>query len=326
MRLLRPLNAVIIGLLVLGFLASAPFLVARDPGSSLAPALFDARVATYSSILAEGTTLTVQGYPARVVFDDFSTLDPDTEALLILEPSVGYSAEDLRSLRAFLDRGGRVLIADDGGIGVDALRRLDLGIALQNTSVYSPSFEKDPRRILSRHSGLVIGLPTEVTLTQPVLVTGGTPLLLAPPLSWIDQNSNQRPELGEILTEGAFAAWVEVGDGLLIVVGDPDALARASPASAGPFLDLLTLLGRRTVVLDEAHRGFSDPLSANALLAGRPSPAAAIGILMTTAAVAAFMVLAPRLKPRPKPRRAAAQVRGVDPHVLSQVLTELQRK
>lgn len=262
----------------------------------------------------------VAGVPVELSFARDVAPDPERDALLIVTPSVGYRDAEVIALRGFLAAGGRVLLADDHGVGENLLARLAVGVSSSGTPVYSPGFDVDPDRLVTLSTAAVPGLPAEVVLTRPVLLAGGEPILRAPDLAWLDVNDNGRPDLGEPLRSGALAVRAPVGKGELIVIGDPDVFGAAHEATARALLVALGEDGARRILVDESHRALSDPLGANAVLAGGMGALAATGILMLTVVVAAAAVLRPRVR-RVAPVRAPLRARG---ETIRDVLEELE--
>ena len=288
-----------------------------DARSGLAPALSQGQVVTTRGLPARSE---VAGVPVTLVFARGFALDPSTDALLIVAPSVGYTDDEVLALRGFMSSGGRLLVADDRGVGVDLLARLAVGVALTSTVVYSPAFEGDPDRLVTLSTGAEPSFPAEVILSRPALVEGGEPLLLAPELAWLDLNDNGRPDLQEPLRSGALAARAPVGRGELVVVGDGDVFEGSQVELSRVLLASLGEDGARQVVVDEAHRALSDPVGTNDLLAGRLGALPATGILMLSLAVAAAAAFLPRLRRvrrdsrfPPASDEAAAAIQELDP-------------
>lgn len=273
---------------------AGPLALTLDPKSGVAPG---------AHVVLMGTPPAphVAGVPVELSFARGAPLDPARDALLIITPSVGYRDDEVVAIRGFLAAGGRVLIADDHGVGADLLERLAVGVSSSSTPVYSPAFEEAPDRLVTLSTGALPGLPPEVVLSRPVLLRGGEPILRAPDLAWLDVNDNGRPDLGEPLRSGALAVRAPVGEGELFVLGDADALDAETTARA--FLAALGESGARRILVDESHRALSDPLGANTLLAGKTGALASTGILMLTVALAAAAVLRPRVR-RVAPARA----------------------
>lgn len=277
---------------------AGPLALTLDPKSGVAPG---------AHVSLAGGAPRVAGVPVEVSFARDVAPDPASDALLVVTPSVGYRDAEVLALRGYLAQGGRLLLADDRGVGADLLARLAVGVSSSTTPVYSPVFVDAPDRLVTLSTGALPGLPPEVVLSRPVLLTGGEPILRAPDLAWLDENDNGRPDLAEPLRSGALAVRAPVGEGEIFVVGDPDVMA--DEATTRALLAALGEDGARRILVDESHRALSDPLGVNALLAGGMGAVAATGILMLTVALAAAVVLRPRVR-RVEPARAPVRARS----------------
>lgn len=314
----RVVHAVMLGLVLLAVGLAPAMLVASEGGSSLA-----GRVARFEA----GATPrhAVAGADASFFFGDVPPLDPSRDALLVVAPRVGYSDAEVLALASFVERGGRLLVADDGGVASDLLARLGLGVESSTSAVYSPGFARDPARLVTLSTGALPGLAAEVVLTRPVVVRGGEPVLVSPDLAWLDLNDNGSPDVGEPLEPAVLAATARAGAGELLVVGDADAVSADAPETARALVAWL-VLGERRLVVDEGHRVASDPLGLNAVLAGAQGTVVGTGILIFTLALGAFVVLGPRLV-RGERKRTRAPLAARHPSALvAEVLGELKRE
>lgn len=315
---MRPLAGIALAALLLAAVFAGPlFALAVAPEGSVAHNL-------HAPAAALPPDVRLEGRPSRLLFGSFASLDPARDAVLVLRPLAAYSSSDARDALEFLRAGGRILVADDHSVGATFVRDLGVGVELSDAHVYSPDFQNDAGDLVCRSTGVVAGMPAQIVLTHPVVVHGGTPLVVAPPLSWEDRNDNRRPDLDEPLLSGSLAASVPVGAGELIVVGD-SALLAARSQSRDAFLDHLARDGR-SIVVDAGHEAQSNPLGTNALLGGRLGVASASGILIVTVAITAFVVLGPRLQAMRRPAARLGPVHGVSRAVLSDMLQELDRE
>lgn len=323
--MMRPANAVGVALALLAVAAVGP-LVLEQSATSTVPRMRagDVGVVTHSSAW-EGMDFSAAGFEATFAFSHVPHLDPSRDAFVIASPRVGFASDEVARLNAFMVAGGRVLAAVDGPVGKQFLEDLGAGVLVSTERVFTPGFNGSADRVVVVSTGRLPDLPGEAVLSRPVLVLGGTAALVTPELTWRDLNDNGRADLGEPLAPGAVAAVAHVGAGVLIVVGDPDAIGVSSPETAFAFFGEAAR-GGRVLVFDESHRTRSDPLMLNGILAGSASPAAATGILMLTLAIGAFAVLGPRVASRRPPRRALRGAHRMDPRVLRDVLSELDRQ
>ena len=195
---------------------------------------------------------------------------PPGATLLILAPDVAFTAEEVGYLRAFLESGGRVLIADEEG---NANRLLaDLGSTMRVRPGNLASLERD-----HVDPGLFTGYPVgnatifsgveTVLLNRPAAVTGGEPLLETSILTWDDADGDGR--IGGSETFGT--AVVCAREGNLTVLGDASLFVNAMLAGNPKFIENI-----RPVLIDAAHSrtGTANPLI-NAITWVRETPAAA---------------------------------------------------
>lgn len=257
-------------------------------------------------------------HDARLQFASAAFLDPERETLVVVAPRVAFSEGEVTAIRGFLHGGGRLLLADDSGVGRQLLEQLGAEVRLAGVPLYTPGFSEVPERVVTLSTGVLPALPKEVLLHRPVTVEGGLPLLGTPALTWHDVNGNGRPDLGEPLAPAAVAAiGTTPRGGSLMVVGHVDLLLQVSDASEA--LLAWAAEGGRVLVVDEAHRHGSDPLGLHPWLSGRASAFATTAMLMLAAGGVALVVFAPRVRPRKTPR---APARGDDPR-LNDALMEL---
>lgn len=209
---------------------------------------------------------------------DLRGLDPQT-TLLILAPDVSFTADEIGYLRAFLDSGGRVLIADEEG---NANRLLaDLGSAIRVRPGNLASLERDHvdpglfTGYVTGNATMFAGVET-VLLNRPAAVTGGEPLLETSILTWDDGDGDGR--IGGSETFGT--AIVCAREGNLTVLGDASLFVNAMLAENPKFIENI-----QPVLIDAAHSrtGTTNPII-NAIARARETPAAA-------AALAALAVL-----------------------------------
>ena len=166
--------------------------------------------------------------------------------LLILAPDKPFTREEVGYLRAFLNSGGNVILADEEGAANPLLADLGSRIRIQPGNLSSLERDHaDPglfRVQVTGNATLFAGIET-ILVNRPAEVTGGEPLLEAPPLTWEDTDGDGRVSDGETFRRTAVCA----SEGNLIVLGDPSLFINAMlPANPG-FIENLTVL------IDAAH-------------------------------------------------------------------------
>jgi len=177
---------------------------------------------------------------------DLRDLDPGA-ALLILAPDRPFTAEEAGYLRAFLDGGGRVIIADEEGAANGLLA--DLGSTMRVRPGNLASLDRnhaDPGLFLARVVGndtLFAGVET-IRVNRPAAVEGGVPLLETSILTWEDADGDGRITGAETFE----AAVVCAREGNLTVLGDPSLFINAMLAENPEFIE-----NTRPVLLDGTH-------------------------------------------------------------------------
>jgi hypothetical protein len=168
---------------------------------------------------------------------DFADLDPGA-TLLILAPEGEFSTEEVADLRAFLDSGGRVLIADEEG-GANQLLA-DLGSTIRVRPGNLASLDRsyaDPGLFLGHvvgNASHVAGVKT-VLLNHPAAVEGGEPLIETSVLTWDDLDGDGRVSGSETFARRVVSAY----EGNLTVLGDPSLFINAMLAENPTFIQNL---------------------------------------------------------------------------------------
>jgi hypothetical protein len=209
---------------------------------------------------------------------DLRGLDP-ASTLLILAPNRSFSPEEVGYLRAFLDRGGRVLVADEEGAANGLLA--DLGSTMRVRPGNLASLDRD-HTDPGLFVGYVVGNATffvgveTVLANRPAAVDGGEPLLETSILTWDDANGDGRVTGSETFAKTVICAH----EGNLTVLGDPSLFVNAMLAENPTFIQNL-----QPVRIDGIHSrtGTQNPII-NTLTWLQETPAA-------TAALAALAVL-----------------------------------
>lgn len=246
-----------------------------------------------------------------------NTLPPvETSALVISEPSLGFTDEEAAALYDWVFTGGNLLLADDSVVGVDLTIRMGIPVQMVPARLYSPIFDVTPDRIPLMDLGTVPGLPSGITTSRPLLIIGGHDAVLVPTLTWADRNDNGKPDLDEILAKGSILSVIDVGAGTILILSDPSIYHREEARDA---LHAFITEGTREIVIDGSHGTRVDPFSTNVMLTRSPPQAAAIALALA-AVVLLFIVVARPALERVAPRRQAP----TSDELVRQALTELE--
>ncbi len=291
-------------------LASTPLAV-RDAALGATNHGWDGTAHLYSETRSGGIAPSIEwrGRSVRISHGGLGGLDPARDGLLVISAERAYDAEEVEALRAFLDAGGRALVADDVGAARGLVEALDVGVRVPGVGVFTPAYSKRPGFPVAISTGRVPNLPAEVVLNHPSVVLGdGEIVLHAPGLSWLDENANGWPDVDEPVGAWPIATIVRVGSGELLVLGDPSVFTREMREVDGAAVDALlgwvAPEGRRLVV-DEAHRAGADPLGIAVLLTEPVSASSAALVFGAGAAVVAAAAWRVRFR-RVVPARPAA--------------------
>jgi len=205
--------------------------------------------------------------------------------LLVLAPDRPFTPEEVGTLRAFLDNGGRVLIADEEGAANDLLA--DLGSAMRVRPGNLSSLDRghaDPGLFVGYAVGnasLFAGIET-ILLNHPAAVEGGEPLLKTSVLTWDDADADSRPSGEEVFETAVICA----SEGNLTVLGDPSLFINAMLAENPEFIDNL-----QPVLIDATHSrtGTTNPIiNTRVWIQETPPAAAALAILVVLPVVYRF--------------------------------------
>lgn len=206
---------------------------------------------------------------------------PRGATLLILAPDRPFTEEDLAHLRAFLDDGGRVIIAEKDGFANSLLAALGSTMRVWPGNLSSLDRDHtDPRLFrvqVTGNASIFAGIETLV-VNHPAAVTGGEPLLETSPLTWDDRDGDGRISAGETFKRSAVGAR----EGNLIVLGDPSLFINAMLPENPEFIKNL----RTHQVLIDAHHsrtGTQNPIITTLVWIQETPPA--------QAAIAALVIL-----------------------------------
>jgi hypothetical protein len=202
----------------------------------------------------------------------------------VLAPSQEYDGADANRIRGFLERGGTLVVADrDGPHGSTLLNQVGAdarpnGTVLRDERNYhrSPAL---PVATPVENASLAAGVES-VTLNHGTAVepNGATPVVTTSEFAYLDRDGNESLSENETLGSYPVVTAESVGDGRVIVVGDPSIFINVMQDDLGnrAFVEALVDDTNHTIV-DVSHGSSPPPLVA-ALLAIRDSVLLQLGI------------------------------------------------
>jgi hypothetical protein len=212
-----------------------------------------------------------EGSESFIVRDvgEYDTVAANDSVAFVLSPNEQYDDRDAARLREYVEDGGTLVVADDFGangnallaaVGADA--RLD-GRLLRDerryyrspafpvaTNVSNGSLTTDVQRLTLNHG----------TAVQP---NGSTVLATTSEYGYLDENGNEELDDAETLGEYPVATTESVGEGRIVVVGDPSLFINAMLDRPGNRAFVGNLFGSSDrVLLDYSHSEQVPPLVA----------------------------------------------------------------
>lgn len=147
------------------------------------------------------------GYGTEAILSSPRVLDLEKDwsgsVLIILGVERPYTKQELASINHFLEKGGRLFLADDGGYSAPLLRAVAGDVTVNRSRLYSPDYIKNPDFIRATgyiDSGPIINKKYSLLTDRPAAFQGavsGTPFIYTDNRSWIDVNGNKEKDLAE---------------------------------------------------------------------------------------------------------------------------------
>lgn len=238
--------AVILGFVLFGLLAAyAPDSVAFSPNN-------------YRWNGLEGVASTY-----HVSFTASLSSLPAKSVLVVVQPVVNYTADDVRNILQFLTSGGTLLVADKGGYANSLLQGLGTGVTIQTQySINDPIYDWKAKTVptalvvpgaatvfpvMANVNGIALNQPSPLKLAKNVDVKIAT-------TSPISYEVIAGPNSTKVAT-GQFtvAAAVKIGNGTVFVVGDSQFLLNSEWTIAGNSVLIRNLLANASVFVDASH-------------------------------------------------------------------------
>lgn len=183
--------------------------------------------------------------------------DARSSALLIVGASKPFAPEEVEAVRAFLSRGGLVVLADDFGTGNELLEGLGVAARLNGSMLVDPLFKERTGRFpkVPYVKGGVLSGEGELVLNYATVIVGSgfKPLAMSSFFSFLDLDGDSAWDEGEPRGPFVVAAEVPYGHGKLVVVSDPSFLINSMLDSGANAEFAEYLLDGREALLDVSH-------------------------------------------------------------------------
>ena len=176
-----------------------------------------------------GCSKLVNAAPNSTLVVSYSEALPERTLLAIIGPSLDFSQKEASYIRAFLESGGTVLLADDIGTGNSLLKALAVparfsGKSIEDLLYYSK--RPDFPLITDFSASAVTDNVTAVLMSRPsyVQVKNSSVLTVvasSSTFSFVDENGDRQPGANETLQSYPVMASVRIERGLLVLVSDP---------------------------------------------------------------------------------------------------------
>ncbi len=199
-------------------------------------------------------------------------LDPLKSALIVIGPTLEFSAAEGQMVGDFVRGGGKLLLADDFGTGNSLLQGMNATSRFSGYLLMDLAFDKQPEfplcfdlnaksNITGRISTLLFNFPSSI-----VAGTGTQTLASSSVASWLDVNGNHLRDWTETFEPRPLIALESMGKGSILLVSDPSLLINGMLNQSDNQIfenNSMAFLsqGRENIFFDESHRDFFDPVT-----------------------------------------------------------------
>jgi hypothetical protein len=226
----------------------------------------------------------------------YEGLDANTSTAVVLSPSEPYSDESLSRLRAFVERGGTLVVASDFDTqandvlaGVGAGSRVD-GRVLRDERFHGASPALPIATNVSNGS-YTTGVDRLALNYPSIVVPGGnaSTVVASSAYGYLDVNGNEELDDDEELGSSPVVTTESVGDGTVVVVSDPSVFINTMLDKGDNAAFAGNVFATETVAFDYSHSAGLPPL-ATVVLVLRESALAqlAVGVALVVLAALAM--------------------------------------
>ncbi|WP_129115392.1 DUF4350 domain-containing protein [Halegenticoccus tardaugens] len=257
--------------------------VAAIVAASTSTAAFGVYNSAWDGASALQTEADAVGTESEIVLNTsaYGDVPANGTVAVVLSPETRYEREDSERLRTFVQNGGTLVVADDYGrhgdallADIDADARFD-GRPLRDErhNYRSPNMPVATNVSNDPNASIVEGVD-QLTLNYGTAVrpNGATVRATTSGFAYFDENQNGELDANESLDEHPIVTVESVGEGRVIVVGDPSLFINAMLDRPGNQAFVRAIFdGHERAILDYSHSGRQPPLAV-ALLLVRGSP------------------------------------------------------
>ncbi len=173
----------------------------------------------------------LEGYQVKPLISSLSCINRinNKSVLFIIGPSTFYDSLSALALVDYLNKGGKVIIADDFGSSSSLLSILasiipGLGLFEGDLLLDAGSYDKNVSLpvITSLSDHPIFNGVNAIMLNYATVISGGMIFLAyTSSLSWLDANANYAYDTGEIVGPFPVIASASCGNGTIILISDP---------------------------------------------------------------------------------------------------------
>ncbi|AQL42266.1 hypothetical protein BV210_05855 [Halorientalis sp. IM1011] len=247
----------------------------------------------------------------------YGSVDPDGTVAVVLSPDREYGTDEAAAVRSFVRDGGTLVVAEDyGSNGNELLDAVNASARVDGRSLRDErNYYRSPALVDATNVSdeLAADGVESLTLNHGTAVhpNGSTVLVATSPYGYLDGNQNGELDDSESLRSHPVATSESVGEGRVVVVGDPSVFINAMQEREGNSAFVRTLVDEDDRVLVDISHGEPVPPLAMAVLVLRETPLAQL--LVGTSAIFALAVWTTRPSLLERGRTRLARLRGHRP-------------
>ena len=224
----------------------------------------------YISTYGAESVATTEDIYLNAVLRDLTHLDTDPRdaMLLIIGPSKPYGAHELAYLRTFLSEGGRIILADDFGVGNDILSFLGVDARFSGVPLLDLAYETSALVPVTFFGSGGSTLPYTALLNHATALSGvSSSYLYSSPSAFLDTNGNGVFDEGERRGPFPLISRIPYDEGVLILIADPSIFINdmyRREDNRALLLDNISVAraaGNTTLYVDEAHFAHAEAFS-----------------------------------------------------------------